>query len=376
MEHWNRKRGVSVGTSQRKALIQYDLPAFRNPGSSNWFKKAEMSVERYASHYSMNHPLRGIACILSHELCDNGRVKPRRGTHLEAGQLAAALLALGFIVTIHKDKTKSEIEDLIKTIAKDDHHSTSCLLIAVLSQGNLQSGIYAKDDTYPLDSIWNPFVANLCPGLAGKPKCFFIQECPIFIADKFTPRGSQKSFVDGQALSYKIPSHADFLIFHTVQAASFMDVLCEELQRTDIAKYHILQLLTFVNGRFARLYPGDSAAGCCITTRLTRLLELQQREGGRIIELEALVLPDAEPTNEVALSNELALPNQLTMSIELVLSDISVMLTALVSQNQITQAQNTEIITLLKDKNQPPLEARIERRRQNSSWWNCFKSSR
>lgn len=63
-----------------------------------------MSVEKDASHYSMNESLRGIACIFSHELCDNGGAKPRRETHLEAEKLAGALVALGFIVTIHKDK--------------------------------------------------------------------------------------------------------------------------------------------------------------------------------------------------------------------------------------------------------------------------------
>lgn len=248
-------------------------------------KTPPMAVQRDASHYFRNNT--SVAHIFSHELCDKIGVNSRKGTHLEARHLAETLVMLGFIVTIHKDKKKWEILELIKGLANDNHKSTDCLLIAVLSHGNFESGIYACDQAYELDTLWNPFVADRCPGMAGKPKWFFIQQCPIALtADSSAP---QDSFVDGKSMSYIIPTHADFLFCHTSQASSFMRFLCAELQRKDIAKYHILQLFTFVNGRFKQGYPENPAAACCVTTRLTRYLQLQQREGGLIQESESPV---------------------------------------------------------------------------------------
>jgi caspase-like apoptosis-related cysteine protease len=47
--------------------------------------------------------------------------------------------------------------------------------------GNLSHGengwLFCKDRSYRVEEIWESFVSENCPSLAGKPKLFFIQAC-------------------------------------------------------------------------------------------------------------------------------------------------------------------------------------------------------
>jgi caspase-like apoptosis-related cysteine protease len=35
--------------------------------------------------------------------------------------------------------------------------------------------LYGRDTAYKPEALWDPFTADKCPSLAGKPKLFFIQ---------------------------------------------------------------------------------------------------------------------------------------------------------------------------------------------------------
>lgn len=102
-------------------------------------------------------------------------------------------------------------------MSKADHSDHDCILIAILSHGEL-GYIYAKDTHYKLESIWGNFTAPKCPTLAGKPKLFFIQACQgdrldggIHLSNRTETDSSE-----GQSQQvYKIPVHADFLIAYS-----------------------------------------------------------------------------------------------------------------------------------------------------------------
>jgi caspase 7 len=60
-------------------------------------------------------------------------------------------------------------------VAIDDHSQSDCLAIVVLTHGISSSFIYAKDNPYPVEFLWNSFTPDKCRTLAGKPKMFFVQ---------------------------------------------------------------------------------------------------------------------------------------------------------------------------------------------------------
>lgn len=254
-----------------------------------------MPVERHASEYNMRHPNRGYALIFNHEVFDNHTLKARAGTNVDAENLASTLRGLRFDVKIFKDYKLKEIHSKIDEIASLDHSNNDCILIAILSHGEL-GYIYAKDIQYKLDNIWSPFVANRCPSLAGKPKLFFIQACQGDQLDGgVTMVNRTETDSGGSAMSYKIPTHADFLIAYstipgfyswrnTTKGSWFMQSLCQELQHNG-KNYDILTLLTFVCQRVAMDFESNTP-DCemmhqqkqipCITTMLTRLLRFHE----------------------------------------------------------------------------------------------------
>jgi caspase-like apoptosis-related cysteine protease len=61
-------------------------------------------------------------------------------------------------------------------VAAEDHSDADCIAVIVMTHG--ESGMLAPRDSnimYNVDLLWQPFTADKCPTLAGKPKLFFIQ---------------------------------------------------------------------------------------------------------------------------------------------------------------------------------------------------------
>lgn len=254
--------------------------------------QAYQSVERYAAEYNMSHKKRGIALIFNHEHFDIYSLKTRAGTNVDAENLFKTLIGLNFDVRIRKDLRFSEIQDEIRDISQMDHSDSDCLLVAILSHGELGS-IHAKDVQYKLDMIWGAFTPDRCPTLAGKPKLFFIQACQGDMLDSGIELIENRTETDtSTAQNYRIPMLADFLIAYstvpgyyswrnTSNGSWFMQSLCEELQLNS-HKYDILTLLTFVCQKVALDYESNTPECTamhqqkqipCITTMLTRLLK-------------------------------------------------------------------------------------------------------
>jgi len=68
-------------------------------------------------------------------------------------------------------------------VSEEDHTDADCISVTVLSHGIENGHIYARDALYRVETLWNPFNAENCPSLAGKPKLFFVQV--KFIMDLF-----------------------------------------------------------------------------------------------------------------------------------------------------------------------------------------------
>ncbi|XP_066586939.1 caspase-1-like [Prorops nasuta] len=255
---------------------------------------------RYATHYNMEHSKRGLAIIFNHEFFTVSHLKPRSGTNVDCENLKETLKNLGFEVKdIHNSNHRDIVRNL-ETVAAMDHSSHDCLIITVLSHGELGL-LYAHDTPYKAESIWSYFTADKCPTLAGKPKLFFIQACQ---GDKLDGGATlkERTETDGHpTATFRIPSQADFLIAYstipgyyswrnTTKGSWFMQALCMELNENG-TRYDLLTLLTFVCQRVALDYESNTPENMimhqqkqipCITSMLTRLVRFTPAKNGMV----------------------------------------------------------------------------------------------
>jgi hypothetical protein len=63
----------------------------------------------------------------------------------------------------------------------DELENYNCLVVFVLTHGSECEVIYAKDRTYCVKELVEPFTGRNCIQLANKPKLFFIQVSGILV---------------------------------------------------------------------------------------------------------------------------------------------------------------------------------------------------
>merc|ERR1711936_609168 len=160
------------------------------------------------------------------------------------------------------------IELVLENASHADHSNTAMIAVVVLSHGN-EGIFYGYDGAYPAHKVWQPFTADRCPSLAGKPKLFFIQAYQGNRMDKGVEviaggRTSSDSFA-----SYRTPLHADFLLAHstvagyyswrnTMQGSWFIQVLGPALL-TNCQDHDILTILSKVAKVVATEYESNSS---------------------------------------------------------------------------------------------------------------------
>ncbi|XP_075053139.1 caspase-3-like [Mixophyes fleayi] len=235
--------------------------------------------------YKMDYQEKGLCVIINMENFSRelqGNCKKRVGTNKDADSLKIIFETIGFKVQIEKDKTCSEIFEILKKAAKEDHSQRSCFVCVVMSHGN-ENGFYAYDDIIKEERVMQLFNGKNCRSLLGKPKLFFIQSCrgDEYDAGVALYNGSDKS------ASSTIPIEADFLCHYstppgyisfrkTEDGTWFIQSLCQSLEQY-WKTYEIMHILTFVNYKVANEYVVNGKKQIpCIVSKLTKLLYLSQ----------------------------------------------------------------------------------------------------
>ncbi|KAH8391637.1 caspase-1 [Drosophila serrata] len=223
----------------------------------------------------------GIALILNHK--DVKGQKQRVGTERDRDDMRTSLKGYGFDVRVYDDLTFAEINDKLKEVAREDHSLNDCFVLAVMSHGT-EGKVYAKDMSYPVERLWNPFLGDNCKTLKNKPKIFFIQACRGENLEKaveyssfavMTRELAPAAPAAVQPITYAIPSTADMLVFYSTfdkffsfrnvdDGSWFIQSLCRELDiaavndasRTEGAE--LLRLLTAVNRKVAYEYQSNT----------------------------------------------------------------------------------------------------------------------
>lgn len=227
----------------------------------------DVDVSKLSDKYKMNHKFRGCFIILNHMNFEaHLDVPTRKGTEVDCEQLENTAKMLGFeYVRSFHDLIVAEIVKLVGQIAESDHSQYDCLAIAVLTHGNTDNYLYAKDNTYHLDKLTNPFLAKECNTLAGKPKLFFIQACRgnKLISGYALASGDNEDTVDSGGFNddstqkLVIPNSADFLLaFSTLpgffawrneqNGSCFIQALCKCFDEFG-DKLELMQIMTRVN---------------------------------------------------------------------------------------------------------------------------------
>jgi caspase 7 len=281
----------NVRIDQEITIDQADAWGFGGRPTSNPNQNvAVMPCEKDSELYNMNHRRRGLAIVFNHKNFDPRLgLKTRNGTDADRDNLRSTLRTLDFAVKVYNDLPYKEMERILEEASNENHADADCILVAVLSHGELGI-LYSCDQPYKPDRLWGHFNAEKCPTLAGKPKLFFVQACQ---GDQLDTGVHLKKVnyteTDSNAMSYKIPSHADFLIAYstipgfyswrnTTAGSWFVQALCYVLQRTGHS-HDLLSNLTRVARKVAFDFqsntPGDFVMHekkqiPCITSMLTR----------------------------------------------------------------------------------------------------------
>nr|XP_033338475.1 caspase-1-like [Megalopta genalis] len=174
-------------------------------------------VTKNDTYYNMNHKRRGKCVIFNHDVFDSGE-KHRDGSKLDVKMIETIFQdVLEFEVIPYHNLTNNEITETTKRLSAENHSDSDCFCMFILTHGTSGDTLAASDCYYPLKSIWQKFTGDHCPTLVGKPKLFFVQACR---GDQYDAGvgvySTENSETDSVAVaSYKIPTHADFLIAHS-----------------------------------------------------------------------------------------------------------------------------------------------------------------
>lgn len=247
-----------------------------------------LPTSKDAESYNMNHIRRGKAFVFNHMNFDPRlQLRARNGTNCDRDNLRINLRQLDFDVEVYDDLTFKEIERILENAAMEDHTDADCILVTVLSHGELGI-LYASDQPYKPDRLWSHFTADKCRSLAGKPKIFLVQACQGDQLDHGL-EVVRTTEHDAGATTYKIPTHADFLIAYstipgfyswrnTTAGSWFVQAFCHVIQREAHSR-DLLSIMTRVARKvafdFQSNVPGDYVMHekkqiPCITSMLTR----------------------------------------------------------------------------------------------------------
>ncbi|XP_024895073.1 caspase-10 isoform X1 [Pteropus alecto] len=216
--------------------------------------------------YKMDRKCRGQCVIINNHSFTVTSLSERRGTQKDAECLTHVFKWLGFNVNIYNDVTKENLEEvLIKFQSHPDHADGDCFVFCVLTHGKF-GAVYSSDGVLiPIREIMSHFTALQCPGLADKPKLFFIQACQgeeiqlsvSIEADAINPEPTHPP------LQNSVPNEADFLLGlatvpgyvsfrHTTEGSWYIQSLYNHLK--DLVPRHedILSILTAVNDDVSR----------------------------------------------------------------------------------------------------------------------------
>lgn len=265
IEEYKREKASQVVTPPVKKETE-SLPQGEEEVFSGSNVKQFLGALQEAPVYRMDRKFRGYCVIINNHNFTSTFLQERKGTNKDAEYLKLVFQWLGFHVIIHADVTKEKLEEVLQNYKRrSDHNDGDCFVFCVLSHGKF-GAVYSSDGVLiPIREITSHFTAQECPGLANKPKLFFVQACQgeeiqpsvLIKTDAINPESTNPP------LSDSVPVEADFLLGlatvpgyvsfrHQTEGSWYIQSLCNRLK--DLVPRHedILSILTAVNDDVSR----------------------------------------------------------------------------------------------------------------------------
>lgn len=209
-------------------------------------------------YYNMKHLKRGKALIFNMEKFSD--FEDRTGSAKDVEELQKTFCGLEFEVITYIDKTVDMLKSILNNIAANADDDCDCLILVYMSHGEAGDKLWAKDKRIFIKELWEPFIADKCPALAGKPKLFFIQACRGYRLESAT-FVRDAGAVNDEKQTCALPYERDILIANStiedrqavrckIQGSWFIQALCKELNENG-RREDIMSLLTTVNRRVA-----------------------------------------------------------------------------------------------------------------------------
>ncbi|PAA59600.1 hypothetical protein BOX15_Mlig001462g1, partial [Macrostomum lignano] len=227
--------------------------------------------------YNMRHPCRGYCLIVNnYEFDASTKMSARSGTASDLAVLRESFRRLQFQLVIVENVRCGQLLSLCSQLAAQDHSQADCFAAVLMSHGEPDQ-IYGTDGLLRVDEILARFRGDVCPGLAGKPKLFFLQACRgskfdagVEVPDSGAPSDEADAAAIEQQQRRLLPSEADFLVAYSVtpgyyswrnavHGSWFVQSLCRGLDEWGYGgRLDLQRLLTRVCWRVANLYESNA----------------------------------------------------------------------------------------------------------------------
>ncbi|XP_015414641.1 PREDICTED: caspase-10 [Myotis davidii] len=232
--------------------------------SINQIRQALPASSSEETVYRMDRKHRGYCVVINNQNFTS--LSERQGTNKDAECLKHVFQWLGFNVDMRVDVTKERLDKVLQEYkSHPDHADGDCFVFCVLTHGQF-GAVYSSDQALiPIREIMSHFTAQQCPGLANKPKLFFIQACQggeiqpsvSIEADAVNPESGEP------LLEESVPAEADFLLGlatvpgyvsfrHKTEGSWYIQSLYNNLKKLVPRHEDILSILTAVNNDVSR----------------------------------------------------------------------------------------------------------------------------
>jgi len=125
--------------------------------------------------YESSFPKRGLCLLIENDMFStNLGLSKRKGSSIDRMLMINVFTKLEFEVRVLQNLSSKDIEKALEKASLEDHSKREMFAVVILSHGN-EGILYGYDSAYPAHKIWEPFTADRCSSLIGKPKLFFIQ---------------------------------------------------------------------------------------------------------------------------------------------------------------------------------------------------------